>query len=575
VNRKFRKKVMVTATMSVLAALAWVTVPGGFAGASAKAASRHVLLISIDGFHASDLATCEAQGLCPNLASLAGFGTTYANAHASEPSDSAPGLMALATGGDPKLTGVYYDDSYDRTAYAPPAQTPTLSQNCTGPAGNEAPYFENVDTGAPTFLNPNGYRSIIGPTVDPNQLIFLKQMGKCRPILPNNFLRTNSIFSVANRAGMYTAWADKHPVYNAQVAGNGTPNTVNDPFNTEINADLIPPSMVDTRGTTVTFPLPNPSGTGPFFITDSVGNTEAYDQIKVDAILNEIDGRNSTATAAAPVPNIFGMNFQAVSVGQKLVDPIKSCVRNPPPSGCDPNYVPGGYEPGSTSASPIFTPQLKGAIGFVDNAIGAMVNELRNQGVLATTTIIITAKHGQSPIDPSKLALIGHAEVTVLNNAGVFPAMVTDDDVALIWMNPATRVADTAKGVAALQASMANGNPARIQTLLFGPALAAQFGNPATDPRTPDIIIQPIPGTIYSSSKGKVMEHGGFAEDDTHVALLTVNGANVVNNSPVGATVTQPVRTYQVAPTILSDLGLNTNQLDSVRTEGIQVLPGG
>lgn len=64
-NRPFRKKVMVTAAVSVLAALAWVTVPGGFAGAAARAVSRHVLLISIDGFHASDLATCEAQGLRP------------------------------------------------------------------------------------------------------------------------------------------------------------------------------------------------------------------------------------------------------------------------------------------------------------------------------------------------------------------------------------------------------------------------------------------------------------------------------------------------------------------------------
>ena len=35
-----------------------------------------------------------------------------------------------------------------------------------------------------------------------------------------------------------------------------------------------------------------------------------------------------------------------------------------------------------------------------------------------------------------------------------------------------------------------------------------------------------------------------------------------------------PVRTCQVAPTILSDLGLNTNQLDSLRADGIQVLPG-
>src|SRR6516164_2716798 len=315
VNRTFRKKVILATTVSVLAALAWATVPSGSAGAAPAGAGRHVLLISIDGFHASDLATCEAQGLCPSLASLAHYGATYTDAHTSEPSDSAPGLMALATGGDPKLTGVYYDDSYDRTVYAPPAQTPSLSQNCTGAAGNAAPYFENVDTGAPTFYNPNGIRPIIGPTVDPAQLIRLKQRGMCRPLLPNDFLRTNSIFSVASRAGLYTAWADKHPVYNAEVAGNGTPDTVNDPSNTEINADLIPPSLVDTRGNRVTFPLPNPDGQGPFFITDSVGNTEAYDQIKVDAILNEIDGRNSTATSAAPVPNIFGMNFQAVSVG--------------------------------------------------------------------------------------------------------------------------------------------------------------------------------------------------------------------------------------------------------------------
>jgi len=577
-SRLIRRVTAVTAGVAAVAllgsgALASAAAPGHGNGGN-RTGIRHVLLISIDGFHASDLATCEAQSLCPNLASLAHFGTTYTDAHTSEPSDSAPGLMALATGGDPKLTGVYYDDSYDRTTFTPPAQTATLSQNCTGPAGSEAPYFENVDTLAPTFLNPNGNRPIIGPTVDPAQLIRLKQRGMCRPLLPNDFLRTNSIFSVAHRRGMYTAWADKHPVYNAEVAGNGTPDTVNDPFNTEINADLIPPSLVDTRGNRVTFPLPNPDGTGPYFITDLVGNTEAYDQIKVDAILNQIDGRNSTATLAAPVPNIFGMNFQAVSVGQKLVDPILSCVRSPGPK-CDPKYVPGGYEPGSTSARPIFTPQLKGAIHFVDHAIGSMVSQLRTRGVLATTKIIITAKHGQSPIDPSKLALIGHAEVTVLNNAGVFPAMVTDDDVALIWMNPATQAADTAKGVAALQASMAHGNPARIQTLLFGPALIKQFGNPATDPRTPDIIIQPIPGTIYSTSKAKVMEHGGFAEDDTHVALLTVNGANIVNSAPVGATISKPVRTYQVAPTILSDLGLNPNQLDSVRTEGIQVLPGG
>jgi hypothetical protein len=478
--------------------------------------------------------------------------------------------MGLVTGGDPKLTGVYYDDSYDRTMFAPPAQTASGTQDCSGTPGTETMYFENVDVGAPTFNNPSGTRPIMNGAIDPAQLPYVKQKGKCSPVMPNDFLRSNSIFSVAHQAGLYTAWADKHPVYNAEVAGNGTPNTVDDPFNTEINADTIPASLVDTRGNTVTFPLPNPDGTGPYFITDSVGNTEAYDQIKVDAILNEIDGWNSSHTVRAPVPAIFGMNFQTVSVGQKLVDPTKSCVRNGHFDGCDASYVPGGYETGSTSSVPLFTPQLVGAIRSVDAAVGSMVDELRSQGMLSSTTIIITAKHGQSPIDPSKLNEVGHAVTTVLTNAGITPAFVIDDDVALVWLKDQSQ---TAAAVQALNADKNGPNTAKVDYVLSGPALAAQFNNPLQDPRTPDLIVQPMVGTIYSHSTAKVMEHGGFAEDDTHVAMIVVNGANMVGDTPIGNTVSTPVRTYQVAPTILADLGLNPNKLDSVRIENVQVLP--
>jgi hypothetical protein len=546
-----------------------LTVPSSLVGAKSSGPSHHVLLISVDGLHASDLAQCETNGQCPNLAALAGVGTTYTNATTSQPSDSAPGLMGLVTGGDPKLTGVYYDDSYSRDMYTPAAQTASGTQNCSGPSGTETGYYENVDHLAPTFNNPVGNRPIIGATVDPAQLPYKKQSGKCSPVLPNDFLRTNSIFSVAHAAGMWTAWADKHPVYNAEVAGNGTPGTVDDPFNTEINADTIPPSLVDTRGNTVTFPLPNPDGTGPYFITDSVGNTEAYDQIKVDAILNEIDGWNSSHSLRAPVPAIFGMNFQTVSVGQKLVDPTLSCVRNGPFPGCDASYVPGGYKPGSTSSHPLFTPQLTGAIESVDTAIGSMVTELRNQGVLSSTTIIITAKHGQSPIDPSKLDKVGHAVTSVLTSAGITPAFLIDDDVALVWLKDQSQ---TAAAVQALNADKNGPNTANIDYVLSGPALASQFNSPLQDPRTPDLIVQPMVGTIYSHSTAKVMEHGGFAPDDTHVAMLVVNGANI-GDTPIGNTVSTPVRTYQVAPTILADLGLNTNKLDSVRIENVQVLP--
>ena len=53
--------------------------------------------------------------------------------------------------------------------------------------------------------------------------------------------------------------------------------------------------------------------------TGSFQNIQCYDGLKVKAILNEIDGKNHDGTDPKPVPAIFGMNFQAVSIGQKLI----------------------------------------------------------------------------------------------------------------------------------------------------------------------------------------------------------------------------------------------------------------
>lgn len=556
----------VLATTPVAGAGAQNAGQGKAVGTAAQ--DQHVLVISVDGLHASDLSQCEANGTCPNMAALAGNGTTYSNASTSEPSDSAPGTMGIMTGADPKLTGVYYDDSYDRGMYAPVAQTPTSTQNCSGPAGAETQYAENIDVNAPSTANgQNGTRPIMGAAIDPTQLPYAMQNGKCSPVAPNDFLRTNSVYSVAHQAGVRTAWADKHPVYNAEVAGHGTPNSVDDPFNTEINADVVPPALTDTRGNTVHFPLPNPTGDpNGYFITDKVENTAAYDQIKVDGILNQIDGRDSGNTKNVGTPGIFGMNFQTVSVGQKLVDPQQSCARSNNAPGCDPKYVPGGYEPGSLA----FTPQMTGAVKYVDGAIGSMVNELKVKGQLASTKIVVTAKHGQSPIDPAQLQKIGHAEGAVLANAGIKVAQNTDDDVALLWLADQSQ---TQQAADALNASIANGNPAHIQYVLSGPALAQQFNSPTQDSRTPDIIVQPIPGTIYSTSGSKVAEHGGFSSNDTHVALVVANGADIAKNLP-GKTIDASVQTYQIAPTILDTLGLDPNQLDSVQKENVKSLPG-
>src|SRR5262249_57794943 len=55
-----------------------------------------------------------------------------------------------------------------------------------------------------------------------------------------------------------------------------------------------------------------------FDATVSVVCTVENDQLKVKAILNEIHGFNHDGTPGPGAPAVFGMNFQAVSVGQKL-----------------------------------------------------------------------------------------------------------------------------------------------------------------------------------------------------------------------------------------------------------------
>jgi arylsulfatase A-like enzyme len=64
------------------------------------------------------------------------------------------------------------------------------------------------------------------------------------------------------------------------------------------------------------------------------------------------------------------------------------------------------------------------------------------------------------------------------------------------------------------------------------------------------------------------MEHGGFAHDDVNVMLL------VSNPRLEQKTLTGPVETTQVAPTILQALGLDPDKLQAVRKELTPLLPG-
>src|SRR5579863_8936834 len=84
---------------------------GGGAGGSGSGV-KHVLLISVDGIHQSDLDWYIANNPNSELAQLASGGAEFTNNHTSDPSDSDPGGTALMTGGDPRATGVFYDVEY-------------------------------------------------------------------------------------------------------------------------------------------------------------------------------------------------------------------------------------------------------------------------------------------------------------------------------------------------------------------------------------------------------------------------------------------------------------------------------
>ena len=539
---------------------------------------QHVLLISVDGMHAVDFLNC-AHGIaganngapyCPNLAALARTGVNYVGASTSKPSDSFPGLTAIITGGSPALTGVYYDVAYSRNLQGP-AKT-TGNGNAAGPCtpgqvptGYTTEYEEGIDIdqskvngGAPGASLTDGTIASIDPTRLPRD-----PAHRCNPVWPWQFVRANSIFSVVHQNGGVAAWSDKHPAYSSVASGIG-PAALDDFYAPEINSTVVALPGVTTPTGQSCAAIRDPNSFDNTAWTNSFDNIQCYDTLKVDAILNWIDGKTHLGGGTLrSVPNVFGMNFQAVSVGQKLIEAQTTGVT-----------ITGGY----TDAAGTPTPALLGEFQFVDASIGAFVRELKKQNLFDSTLIVITSKHGQSPIDPSlykrQAGANGISPATVISNdlhAAMPPSEdpngsgigSTEDDVSLLWL---TNPSYTADAVALLEANL---GPTAIGAgqFFYGPSLSLNYNDPNKDPRTPDIIVTPNVGVTYSGSQHKQEEHGGFAHDDTNVVLL------LSNPSFHSTTVYAAVGTAQVAPTILQALGLDPRELDAVRKEGTAVLP--
>jgi hypothetical protein len=138
----------------------------------------------------------------------------------------------------------------------------------------------------------------------------------------------------------------------------------------------------------------------------------------------------------------------------------------------------------------------------------------------------------------------------------------TEDDISLNWLK------DSNSTVAAVNLLEANAQTAGIGQIFYGASITTNYNSPLVDSRTPDIIVAPNVGVVYTGSSKKQAEHGGFANDDTNVMLLVSNPSIPQNTSY------QFVETKQVAPTILQLLGLDPNALDAVKLEGTAVLPG-
>lgn len=524
---------------------------------------KHVVLLSIDGMHAVDFYNCahgiaganSGEPYCPNLAALGKTGVNYVAASSSKPSDSAPGLMALVTGGTPKTTGIYYDVAFDRTLDGPEITTGTglAAAPCTpfaAPIGTTTDNDQGIDIddtklngGAPGYGLTDGTAA----SIDPKKLSRNPAAG-CAPVYPWNFLRTNTIFSVIHAAGGYTAWIDKHPSY-AMVAGPGGTG-LDDYYSPEVDSTPVPLPGVKTS-----------EGVSCATVRDAAASSwnasfqdiQCYDALRVDALLNEIAGKRHTGSPAV-TPAIMGMNFQAVYTGESVSEP---------------NVGVGGYQNAAALPSPLLVQEIES----VDLSIGDIVNALKDRGIYDDTLIIITAKHGGSPIDPARYVADGaNTPATLLgtrlpfsesplNSTGIG---ATEDDVSVLWLNKGESV------TSAVELLEQNATAIGLGQIYYGPSLALNYGvggwSAGQDRRTPDIIVTPNVGVTYSGSTTMIADHGGFAHDDTNVMLLASYPGFTQQ------TVSADTTTTRVAPTILEALGLNPAALQAVKAEGTPVL---
>jgi Type I phosphodiesterase / nucleotide pyrophosphatase len=576
------------------AAVAATAVSMSSASGNGPVKIKHVLLISVDGMHQSDLEWFIAHHPGSELAKLTQGGAEFSNAHTSVPSDSDPGGTALMTGGDPRATGAYYDVAYNHAVF-PPGTT-----DCSGPApggnaiydspddilnavpdlldngsGNTFPSFDEdgsiypggVDTNPGAIMNLTPH-----PQSGLNPATFPVDPATCQPIMPWDYLQVNTIFQVIQSAGMRTAWSDKHAIYTSFNGPGSGGTSIDDFFGPEIDSQAVEPNGV-----------PYPQDDDWAHIDAA---TKQYDGYKVQAVVNELNGYDHSGTQKVGVPGILGMNFQTVSVAEK-VDSPSTITKN-----ANGTYTVGptelaGYFPGTMTPRPL----LASAFEYVDSQLRRMVDTIHRDGLTSSTAIIVTAKHGQSPQDPLLLKrikdgpiidAINAAWTTQTGDPNNLIVAGTDDDLwqsylsvktqaaanfvkSYLWNHDATAVLYNNDGVDRGTEQVPHSGLAQIYA---GQEAADFFGVPYSDPRYPDVFGRVQVGVVYTGGS-KIAEHGGDNPGDRDVPIL-VYAPGTVKPASNG----QWTETTQIAPTILQLLGLPPGSLEAVQQEGTEVLPG-
>jgi hypothetical protein len=582
---------------AVLVALA-IGVPMALSTSSAGAAHhdqiKHVLLISVDGMHQSDLAWYVANHPESELARLATGGAQYTDAQTADPSDSDPGGTALMSGGDPKVTGIYYDDEYSHGVFPPG------TSNCSGPvpggnviydspddllpevpdllengSGNTFPSFDEGgsiyaggdDTNPGLIMNLSDHpQSGLNPAtypVDPKT---------CKPIMPWDYPQVNTIFQVIHNAGLRTAWSDKHAIYTSFSGPGSNGESIDDFFGPEIDSQAVEPNGV---------PYPVDGA----WTADNAA-TKQYDSYKVQAVINWINGYDHSGTGPqVGTPAIYGMNFQTVSTAEKLKSsPAELIGPNAEGKYTEGLSLLGGYV--TENGVQVPGPLLQSALEYVNESLQRMADAIQATGEAESTAIILTAKHGQSPLNNSQLQRIDDGPIIAGVNAAWAaehpsnPTLVVqeaDDDGLLWWLSDRSQeAADFVKTYLWTHAAPAVNYAGETITvehsglsrIFAGERSAKFFGVPNSEPDHPDVFGIAQVGTIYTTGS-KIAEHGGDNPGDRDVPLV-VYAPGTVRSGHSGAS----VETTQVAPTILQLLGLAPNSLQAVQREGTKVLPG-